>query len=161
MKATPLALLAGALALLAGCASKPAPAPQPGVPPEVLKAAVTPETVQQTICVPAYAASVAPSAAVDHSLTMALMQRAGIEQALAGSYVLDRRVPIALGGHPTKAANLQLLEWGGEYGEKRKQALERRLQLMVCEGKLGLREAQAAIYPDWGPAYSRYVDERR
>jgi len=159
MKPSSLALLAAAAALLAGCASKPAP--QQGVPPELLNPAVTPQTLQQTVCVPAYAASVTPTAAADRSTMLEMMQRAGIDQALSGTYVLDRRVPVALGGHPTQAGNLQLLEWGGAYGEQRKQALERRLLLMVCEGKLSLGAAQAAIYPDWGPAYGRYIEGRQ
>jgi hypothetical protein len=77
---------------------------------------------------------------------------------MAASYVVDHRIPVALGGHPTNPANLQLLELRGDYGAQRKQALERQLWLRVCEAKMGLREAQAAIYPEWGAAYALYVE---
>jgi len=144
--------------LLAACSSAPShPAPQP-VTAEMLNPAVTPENVQKTVCVPAYAASVLPPEAQLRRLQLEMMQRSGIDQALAASYVLDHRIPVALGGHPTNAANLQLLEQRGERGAQRKQALERRLWLKVCESKMGLGEAQAAIYPDWTAAYSLYVE---
>ena len=150
------------VAALSGCGSaRKAPAAPVPVPTELLNPAVTPETVQKTICVPAYAASVSPSAAEDRTVTHQLMQRSGNDTALSASFALDRRVPVELGGNPTERANLQLLEWGGEYGMQRKQALVRRLLLNVCEGRMSLRDAQAAIYPDWQPAYARYVDDLR
>jgi hypothetical protein len=145
------------LLLLAACSSNPLrSAPRP-MTAEMLNPAVTPENVQKTVCVPAYAASVLPSRAELQRIQLDMMQRAGVDQALAASYVLDHRIPVALGGHPTHAANLQLLELRGEYGAQRKQALERQLWLRVCESKMGLREAQAAMYPDWSPAYGLYV----
>jgi len=143
--------------LVAACASR-APEPPRAIAPDMLNPAVTPQTLQQTICVPAYAASLMPPDAVTQSQKLAMMQRAGIDPAMASGFVIDRRLPVGLGGHPTNAANLQLLEWAGEHGAQRKQALERRLRLMVCDGKISLREAQAAVYPDWVPSYARYME---
>ncbi|MEW6706775.1 MAG: hypothetical protein AB1430_18150 [Pseudomonadota bacterium] len=143
------------LALLAACSSAPRPAAE--VPAALLNPSVTPQNVQQTICVPAYAASVMPPEAQLRGVMLEIMQRAGMDPALAGSYVLDHRIPVGLGGHPSERANLQILERGGAYGAQRKQALQRRLLLRVCENKMGLREAQAAMYPEWEPAYGLYV----
>jgi hypothetical protein len=86
------------------------------------------------------------------------MLRAGIDLATSGTYVLDRVVPIALGGHPTREDNLQLLDLSGNRAASRKQALERRLHQLVCAGKLGLRQAQAALYPDWMTGYSSFIE---
>ncbi len=150
-------LLAALPALLIACASR-TPEPPRAIPPELLNPAVTPQTLQQTICVPAYAASITPGGSAAHNQMLAMMQRAGVDPAMASGYVIDRRLPVGLGGHPTNPANLQLLEWAGEHGAQRKQALERRLRLMVCDGKISLREAQAAVYPDWVPSYARYME---
>ena len=154
-----LALLAWApLPLLLGACAAFVP-PKAGIPAELLNPAVTPETVQQTVCVPAYARSITPPETAMQQQVLNLARGAGLDVGLVPTYVLDRKLPVVLGGHPTHEANLQLIEAGGESGARRKQALERRLMLKVCRGEMGLREAQAAIYPDWAKAYALYVDE--
>ncbi|MED5618897.1 hypothetical protein [Ideonella sp. BN130291] len=148
------AFLASALAALAGCAT-PAPV---SVPDEALNPDVTPQTLERTICVPAYANQAQASATWREALKLQMMQRSGIEATMSPYYELDQVVPVELGGHPTHTVNLKLQEMEGEYGAKRKNVLERRLRLMVCDGKIGLREAQAEIYKDWQGAYRRYVN---
>jgi hypothetical protein len=148
--------LSASLTLLAGCGSTP-PAAAPGVPQALLDPAVTPDNVQQTICRLGYVESVTPSDAQTANMKRQQLLRAGTELAVSGTYVLDRVVPISLGGHPTHDDNLQLLDLGGNHAAARKQALERRLHQLVCAGKIGLREAQASLVPDWLPAYDRFV----
>lgn len=75
----------------------------------------------------------------------------------ASSYELDHRVPLALGGHPRNLRNLELQPWGGEAGARKKDRIERRLQVLVCSGKVRLRAAQQAMYFDWQEAYARYL----
>jgi hypothetical protein len=154
MKPASFAAFVATLAAVAGCATPP----PTSVPDEVLNPAVTPETLEKTICIPAYAASAQASATWIESLKLQMMQRAGVEATMSPYYELDQVVAVELGGHPTNAANLKLQETEGLYGAKRKNALERRLRLMVCDGKIGLRQAQAEIYKDWQAAYKRYVN---
>ena len=70
------------------------------------------------------------------------------------------QVPLEIGGHPRSELNL----WpqprksihGGNEAEK-KDALENRLQELVCTGAVRLREAQQAIAANWSAAYERYM----
>ncbi|MEY8688995.1 MAG: hypothetical protein AB9M53_03830 [Leptothrix sp. (in: b-proteobacteria)] len=86
-----------------------------------------------------------------------LLREAGIPQADVRLYELDHRVALAVGGHPRSMVNLQLQLWDGDDGAKRKDVLERRLQVLVCSDRLSLGEAQAALYFDWQAAYLKYV----
>jgi hypothetical protein len=69
---------------------------------------------------------------------------------------LDRRVPIVLGGSPDAPANLDLLPWAGKRGERRKARAAVMLKRCVCEGKLSLAQAQAAIVGNWSMVYSGF-----
>ena len=84
------------------------------------------------------------------------------EQALAAAdsrlYELDHRIPLALGGHPRSLVNLTLQKWEGEEGARKKDRLERRMQLLVCQGRLSLNDARREIYFDWGAAYRAHID---
>jgi len=110
---------------------------------------VTEDTVRQTICAPGYTKTVRPSSSFSNGVKAKLLRDAGLDESHIGDYELDHIVPLALGGHPRKLANLTLQPWDGEHGAKRKDLLERRLQILVCRGDLGLNEAQTCIAEDW------------
>jgi hypothetical protein len=110
---------------------------------------VTEDSVRQTICVPGYTETVRPSSSYTNGIKAKLLREAGLSESLMPDYELDHIVPLALGGHPRKLANLTLQPWEGEHGAHRKDLLERRLQILVCRGELKLNEAQACIAEDW------------
>ena len=110
---------------------------------------VTKETVRQTICVSGYAKSVRPSSSYTNGVKAKLLREAGLDGSLMPDYELDHIVPLELGGHPRKLANLTLQPWDGEHGAWRKDLLERRLHVLVCRGELKLSEAQVCIAEDW------------
>jgi hypothetical protein len=159
----PLAL---SLALCAGCAVLPPGPPEASrpttelreVPPEALNPDVRQETIQQTICVPGYAASVRPSTSYTNGVKAKLLRETGRPPTAAADFELDHRVPLGLGGHPRNLKNLELQSWEGEEGAKRKDRLERRLQVLVCADKVSIKTAQRAIYFDWKSAFRVYVD---
>jgi hypothetical protein len=126
-------------------------------PVEVLNPDVRPETIDQTICVPGYAASVRPATSYSNGVKARLLRDSGIDLVEASQYELDHVLPLAVGGHPRNLKNLALQPWNGEEGARRKDRLERRLQQLVCSRLLGLRDAQAAIWTDWQAAYRKYV----
>lgn len=107
------------------------------------------ETIQHTICVPGYTASVRPSTSYTNGVKAKLLRELGLPAADSERYELDHRIPLALGGHPRALANLQLQAWEGPRGAKAKDVLERRLQLQVCAGKLPLVDVQRSMYFDW------------
>ena len=167
---------AALLALASGCTTVPAPVQERGVPSSVdarsvrsplaeplgaLLADVTQASISTTICTPGWTATVRPSTSYTQGVKSKLLKEAGMNPDRAVDYELDHFVPLALGGHPRSLDNLWLQRWDGEWNARVKDRLERRLQVMVCEGRLTLRAAQAAVERNWKRAYRRYVVETR
>lgn len=110
---------------------------------------VTQETIGQNICVAGYTKSVRPSSSYTNGIKRRLLREAGIDEKHIGEYELDHIIPLAVGGHPRKLSNLALQVWDGEHGAHKKDALERRLQILVCSNSLTLLSAQRCIAEDW------------
>lgn len=152
----------GMLAACAGPQIQQAPIPVTAaerlqaVPIEVLNPDVRQETIQTTICVPGYTASVRPSTTYTNGVKLKLLREEGTPASEKSGYELDHRIPLALGGHPRSIKNLMLQTWEGPNGAKAKDRLERRLQQLVCAGKVPLDEARRAIYLDWQGALRSY-----
>ena len=153
---------ASVLALFAGCAVAPLPREEavgvrPAVPALALNTDVTQATIADTICRPGYTALVRPSTTYTNGVKKKLLDEANIPAGNADRYELDHRVPLALGGHPRHLENLVLQSWNSEEGAKKKDRLERKLQLLVCAGSVPLSRARAAIWFDWLGAYRMYI----
>jgi hypothetical protein len=170
----------GLLLVIGGCAGtrvpRPVPIPAPALAPAVAPAVVsadlpcvqtghgciplnpdvTERNIRQTICVPGYTATVRPSSSYTNGVKAKLLRENGIDESMMRYYELDHVVPLALGGHPRKLANLALQPWDGEHGAIRKDLLERRLQILVCRGDLPLTDAQACIAEDWEACDARH-----
>lgn len=89
-----------------------------------------------------------------------LLQEQGLPDSDAKKFELDHYIPLALGDDPRSADNLWLQPWEGEQGAKKKDRLERRLQVMVCAGSLTLEQAREEISRDWIGAYRKYVIQK-
>jgi hypothetical protein len=139
--------------LVAACAS----APSTSLPAEALNPDVRPETIDQTICVPGYAASVRPATSYTTGVKRKLLREAGVDLSAAPNYDLDHIIPLAVGGHPRNPKNLNPMLRDGEGGARVKARLDKQLQRLVCSRQLGLREAQAAVFNDWKTTYVKYV----
>ena len=127
------------------------------VPVEALNADVHQDNIEQTICVSGYTATVRPPTSYTNGVKLKLLKEQGLPASDAAEFELDHRVPLALGGNPRNLQNLMLQPWEGKDGAKVKDRLERRLQVLVCAGKLLLDDARRAIYFDWQGAYRTYV----
>lgn len=150
-------LVVSLFVLLGACSTTPPAPPTVVIPTEVLNPDVRPETIDQTICVAGYTASVRPATSYTNGVKLKLLRESGADAANASKYGLDHIVPLAVGGHPRNLKNLMLQPWDGDDGAKKKDRLEKRLQQLVCSKQLSLRDAQAAIYGDWQGAYRQYV----
>jgi hypothetical protein len=117
---------------------------------------VTQQSVAETICHPGYADTVAPPFDELMAHKDRMLAARGIDADNGAAFALDRRVPIVLGGSPDAPANLDLLPWAGHQGERRKARAAVMLKRCVCEGKLSLAEAQAAIVGNWSVVYSGF-----
>lgn len=148
-------LVVSLLALASACSS--VPSQERVVPIEALNPDVRPETIDQTICVPGYAASVRPSTSYTNGVKRKLLRESGNVTAEASDYDLDHIIPLAVGGHPRSVRNLNPMLRDGEGGARQKARLDKQLQRLVCSRQLGLRDAQTAIYGDWRGAYRTLV----
>ncbi|MGF6244036.1 hypothetical protein P3T42_005801 [Paraburkholderia sp. GAS38] len=117
---------------------------------------VTQQSIAGTICRPDYADAVSPPFDVMMEHKQRLLAERGIAADDGTDYALDRRVPVLLGGSPDAPANLDLLPWAGTGGERRKARFVVHLKRCVCEGKLSLSDAQAAIVGNWSAAYAGF-----
>jgi hypothetical protein len=140
--------------VVAGMHLYPAPVRAQGA--SMLDGRVTQQNIGATICRPGYAETVAPpfDDLMEHKDR--LLAEQGIDPDRGTRYALDRRVPIVLGGSPDAADNLDLLPWSGHRGERRKALLTAKLKRCVCEGRMSLSEAQAAIVGNWSALYSGF-----
>lgn len=123
---------------------------------DMLDERVTQQSVAETICRPGYADTVAPSFDALMAHKDRLLAARGIDADSGVTFALDRRVPIVLGGSPDAPANLDLLPWAGREGERRKARAAVMLKRCVCEGKLSLAQAQAAIVGNWSVVYAGF-----
>lgn len=117
---------------------------------------VTQQSVGETICRPGYTDTVAPPFDELMAHKDRLLAARGIDADDGVAFALDRRVPIVLGGSPDAPSNLGLLPWAGREGERRKARAAVMLKRCVCEGKLSLAEAQAAIIGNWSVVYAGF-----
>jgi hypothetical protein len=131
-------------------------APASAQRPSMLDERVTQQNIGATICRPGYAETVSPpfDDLMEHKDR--LLAERGIDPDRGTRYALDRRVPIVLGGSPDAPDNLDLLPWVGHRGERRKALLTAKLKRCVCEGRMSLSEAQAAIAGNWSAHYTGF-----
>ncbi|KXU83516.1 hypothetical protein CI15_31060 [Paraburkholderia monticola] len=117
---------------------------------------VTQQSIGETICRPGYAETVAPPFDELMAHKDRMLAARGLDARQGAAFALDRRVPIVLGGSPAAPANLDLLPWAGPQGERRKARAAVMLKRCVCEGKLSLAQAQAAIIGNWSAVYAGF-----
>jgi hypothetical protein len=128
---------------------------------DLLDPQVTPATIQATICQPYYADRERFPLEQEMQIKGRLLQAQGVPQHDAPDFSLERRVPVVLGGNPAAQDNFELRRWSGKDGARRRARVAVKLKDAVCNGKIGLRAAQAAIAGDWQGAFKRYVHAPR
>jgi hypothetical protein len=127
--------------------------------PGLLNPAVTPDTIDQTICRPAWIKQINPPQEYLDTMKIASMLAYDFPIADWDSYAEDYRVPLALGGDPRQAGNLWPRPknpqdgWGAD---QRSELLEH-LHRQVCSHIISLADAQAAFTGNWHSAYWRDV----
>lgn len=118
---------------------------------------VSQETIQQTICVKGYSATVRQSTTYTNPIKYRLMRQDGIPESESSGWALDHRIPISLGGHPRSLGNLQLLT---AKENSRKSRIEVKLLCYVCVGQMPLSHAQQEIAGGWQAAYRKHAMEK-
>jgi hypothetical protein len=119
--------------------------PDPHCTPGAVNPAVTPGTIQQTICVTGWTSTVRPSESITEPEKVASMAAYG-DGGPTRAYEYDHLVPLELGGALNDARNLWP-EPGGVPNPK--DAVENALREQVCSGQMPLRTAQHIIATNW------------
>ena len=119
--------------------------PDPSCTPGGLNPAVTQATIDQTICVDGWTASIRPPESITEPEKAASIGAYGDAGPL-GDYEYDHFVPLELGGATNDPRNLWP-EPGASPNPK--DAVEDDLRSEVCSGRLTLAEAQHEIVNNW------------
>lgn len=119
--------------------------PDPTCTPGATNPAVTPATITTTICRSGWTSTVRPPESYTEPLKRQGLARYG-EPGPLGAYEEDHLIPLELGGSPSDPANLWP-EPGASPNPK--DQVESAANRAVCDGRLGLAEAQQAMAADW------------
>jgi hypothetical protein len=130
--------------------------PNPNCTPGATNPNVTQDNIKETICVSGYTATIRPPTSYTNKLKAQQLIDYGFPDANMSSVEEDHLIPLSVGGNPTDPKNLWPEPWEGEYGARKKDVLERRIQKMVCNGSLSLEEGQLIFQSNWIEAYDKY-----
>ena len=119
--------------------------PDPACTPGALNPAVTQATIDRTICVEGWTATVRPPESITEQEKAASMAAYGDTGSL-GDYEYDHFVPLELGGATNDPRNLWP-EPGASPNPK--DTVENELRQKVCGGQITLAEAQREIVTNW------------
>lgn len=122
--------------------------------PGATNPAVTPATIGQTICKPGWTTTVRPPVSYTNDLKTAQIRAYGYSDTNAHDYEEDHQIPLELGGAPRAKRNLWP-EFDNGHVPNPKDSVENALRRAVCDGRVMLRPAQAAIARNWLTAENR------
>ena len=114
-----------------------------------LNPAVTQATITDTVCVPGWTKSIRPYVREMRIIKAEMLAAIGESHEHRNRFQLDHRIPLALRGATIDRRNLMQQPMAIAL---EKDAIERCLAVAVCDGKLALDEARAAIWRDWRTA---------
>ncbi|WP_232247399.1 hypothetical protein [Kitasatospora azatica] len=145
-------------AVVAGsCSQAYLPLPDPSCTPGVLNPDVTQDTIDSTICVSGWTATIRPSTTYTNKLKAQGIIAYGYSDTNMSDYEEDHFIPLELGGSPTSPLNL----WpephyvtNGTGTSSTKDGVETKLKRAVCAGTVTLADAQDALVTDWTTALS-------
>jgi hypothetical protein len=138
------------------CSTSYLPLPDPACTPGVLNPDVTQDTIDSTICVSGWTATVRPPSSYTSALKVQQIADYGYSDTSPSDYEEDHFVPLELGGAPRDPQNLWPEPHSDASGDTSasKDHVENALKSAVCKGTVSLSDAQNAIMTDWTTALS-------
>lgn len=149
-----LILSTGPAAHAASCSQSYLPLPDPTCQPGAYNPDVTQDTINSTICVSGWTATVRPSTSYTNALKVQQIAAYGYTDTSTSDYEEDHLVPLELGGAPKDAANLWPEPRYGDETAASKDSVENKLKKAVCNGTVTLDDARSAMATDWTTALS-------
>ncbi|MER6125281.1 hypothetical protein ABT173_22120 [Streptomyces sp. NPDC001795] len=139
------------------CSQDYLPLPDPSCQPGDVNPDVTQDTIDSTICVSGWTATVRPSSSYTTALKKKQIVEYGYSDTSTADYEEDHLIPLELGGNPTSPQNLwpePRYDTGSGEVAANKDSVENKLKTAVCNGEVNLTDAQNAIATDWTTALS-------
>ena len=147
-------LSTGSAAHAASCSQDYLPLPDPTCQPGDYNPDVTQSTIDSTICVSGWTATVRPPASYTNALKVKQIAEYGYSDTSTADYEEDHLVPLELGGAPRSEQNLWPEPRYGSETAASKDSVENKLKKAVCNGTVSLDDARSAIASDWTTALS-------
>jgi hypothetical protein len=126
--------------------------PDPTCTPGVFDPRVTQSTINTTICVSGYTATVRPPVKYTDALKIQQIREYGYTDTSVADYEEDHFIPLELGGAPSDPGNL----WPEfPHSPNPKDSIENKLKKLVCANKLTLDKARQLIQTNWKTAVQK------
>jgi hypothetical protein len=142
----------GSVARAATCSQSRLPLPDPSCTPGSYNPDVTQSTVNSTICVSGWTATVRPPTSYTNPLKIQGIADYGYSDTNLSDYEEDHLVPLELGGAPRDPGNLWPEPRYGAKTATTKDGVETKLKNAVCAGTITLSSARSAIRANWTTA---------
>ncbi|HWC81841.1 MAG TPA: hypothetical protein VG756_17975 [Pseudonocardiaceae bacterium] len=136
------------------CSTSYLPLPDPSCTPGALNPDVTQSTIDSTICVSGWTATIRPSTSYTNKLKTEQIAEYGYADTNLSDYEEDHFLPLELGGAPKDPNNLWPEPHAGDDNSYSKDSVENAVKKAVCAGKATLSAAQQAMLTDWTTAES-------
>lgn len=117
--------------------------------PGATNPAVTQATINKTICVRGWTATIRPPASYTTALKIKQLKALGWSDQSPADYEEDHLISLELGGNPTSEQNLWPQSYKTSPNAKDKDRVENQLKAQICAGKITLAQAQKDISGDW------------
>ncbi|MDQ2837198.1 MAG: putative Ig domain-containing protein [Actinomycetota bacterium] len=136
------------------CSQSSLPLPDPACTPGATYSAVSQSTINSTICVSGWTATVRPPTSYTDPLKVQQIGQYGYTDTSTADYEEDHFIPLELGGDPRSPLNLWPEPHNAPAGNtaSSKDSVENQLKALVCAGKATLVAAQQAIATNWTTA---------
>lgn len=154
-----VALVAAGLSLpgtaqAATCSTARLPLPDASCTPGATNPDVTQATIDSTICVSGWTATVRPPTSYTNALKKQGISDYGYSDTSMADYEEDHLIPLELGGAPRDPHNLWPEPHAGAKNSYSKDSIENKLKTAVCNGQVTLAAARKAIATNWTTALS-------
>ena len=134
------------------CSQSYLPLPDPSCTPGTFNPDVTQSTINSTICVSGWTATVRPPTSYTNALKAQGIIDYGYSDTSMADYEEDHMIPLELGGAPRDPGNLWPEPHYGSQTSTTKDGVETKLKNAVCKGTITLSSARNAIQDDWTTA---------
>jgi len=120
---------------------------------------ITQDNIDKTICNRGKwsTKSIRPPTSYTNKLKKKQIVEYGYKNKTMATYEEDHLISLQIGGSPTDPKNLWPEPYAGKWGARKKDGLENRLNRLICNETMTLRQAQTCISHNWIECYNKVM----